>query len=122
MKINKMDEFKILKQEAELCGEIWEQDYQENKGNDVTLNHVHICDFDLVNLLYHGYSKSRAKLREDSKLKCKQYLKSIGKKRDHWLDCCENCIHDRYVTISGDNSTVLNICTLMPESRWKNEK
>lgn len=116
-----MDELKFLKQEEKLCNEMWEQNYQENKGNDVTLNHVHICDFDLINLLYHGYSKNREKLKEDSKLRCKQYLKSIGKKRDYWLDCCENCIHDRYVTISDDNSTVLNICTLSPESRWKNE-
>ena len=56
-----MDEYKFLKQEEKLCSEMWEQNYQENKSNDVTLNHAHICDFDLVNLLYHGYSKSRAK-------------------------------------------------------------
>ena len=117
-----MDELKFLKQEAELCGEMWEQNYQENKCNDATLNHVHICDFELINLLYHGYSKNRAKLREDSKLRCKQYLKSIGKKRDYWLDCCDHCIHDRYVTISGDNSTVMNICTLMIDERLKDEK
>ena len=116
-----MDELKFLKKEEELCGEIWEQNYQENKGSDVTLNHVHICDFELINLLYHGYRINRAKLRKDAELRCKQYLKSINKKRDYWLYCCENCIHDRYVTISDDNSTVLNICTFSPESRWKNE-
>lgn len=111
-----MDELKILKQEEKLCGEIWEN------GNNGTLNHVHICDFDLINLLYHRYGKNRALLREDSKLKCKQYLKSIGKKRDNWMECCDHCIHDRYVTISDDNSTVLNICTLGVNESLKDEK
>lgn len=116
-----MDEIKFLKQEEKLCNEMWEQSYQDNNCNDVTLHHVHICDFDLINLLYYGYGKSRAKLREDSKFKCKQYLKSIGKKRDNWMECCGNCIHDRYVTISDDNSTVLNICTLGINKRLKDE-
>lgn len=30
-----MDELKFLKQEEKLCNEMWEQDYQENKGNDL---------------------------------------------------------------------------------------
>ena len=52
-----MDEYKFLKQEEKLCSEMWEQDYQENKSNDVTLNYAHICDFDLVNLLYQRMSQ-----------------------------------------------------------------
>ena len=119
-----MDELKILKQEEKLCDEMWDKSYEESvaKGEKYsTLNHVHICDFDLINLLYHQYG-NRSKLRKDAELKCKQYLKSIGKKRDNWMECCENCIHDRYVTISDDNSTVLNICTLGINKRLKDEK
>ena len=120
-----MDELKILKQEEKFCHEMWNQNYEEvvAKGGEHTrLNHAHICDFDLINLLYHRYGKNRSKLREDSKLKCKQYLKSIGKKRDYWLDCCDHCIHDRCVTISEDNTTVLNICTSGIDVRLKDDK
>lgn len=115
-----MDELKFLKQEEKLCDEMWEESYQEsvkNGGQYATLNHVHICDFELINLLYHGYRRKRSELRKDAELKCKQYLKSIGKKRDYWSDCCEHCIHDRYVTINEDDNTVLNICTLNSDKR-----
>lgn len=119
-----MDELDFLKQEEKLCDEMWERSYEESvlKGGQYsTLNHAHICDFDLINLLYHRY-ENRAKLRKNAELKCKQYLKSIGKKRDYNMDCCEHCIHDRYVTISEDDSTVLNICTLGINKRLKDDK
>lgn len=118
-----MDELKFLKQEEKLCNEMWEKSYEESilrGGEYATLNHVHICDFDLINLLYHRYG-NRAKLKKNAELKCKQYLKSIGKKRDYNMDCCDHCIHDRYVTINDDNSTVLNICTLAIDERFKYE-
>lgn len=120
-----MDELKFLKQEENLCREMWENAHEETflKGKKYTaLNHVHICDFDLINLLYYQYGKNRALLRKDAEFKCKQYLKSIGKKRDYNMDCCDHCIHDRYVTISDDNSTVMNICTLGINKRLKDEK
>lgn len=119
-----MDELDFLKKEEKLCDEMWERSCEESvlKGGQYsTLNHAHICDFDLINLLYHRY-ENRAKLRKNAELKCKQYLKSIGKKRDYNMDCCDHCIHDRYVTISDDDSTVLNICTLGINKRLKDNK
>lgn len=110
-----MNELEFLKQEEKLCGQMWDENYQESNGNGVTLNHVHICDFDLINLLYRGKMLSEKSAKE----KCKQYLKSIGKERDEDLECCDHCIHDRYVTISEDNTTVLNICTIGTDARWK---
>ena len=112
-----MNEIEILKREEEMCHEIWEQNYRECNGNDVSLNHVHICDFYLLNLLYDGYGNKSVKSRKDAALKCKHYLKSIGEKRDPWWGCCDDCIHDRYITISRDNSTILNICTLGIDQR-----
>lgn len=72
----------------------------------------------MINLLHDGEVLSD----KSSEEQCKQYLKSIGQERDEDLACCDHCIHDRYVTISEDNTTVLNICTMGTDARWKDEQ
>lgn len=93
-----MTNLEMLIKEDELCTDFWND---ISKLDDGTW-HWHICDFELLQKL----------LRKDSKwakLKCKQYLKQFGEKRDCNFNCCDGCPHDRYVTINND--FILNIST-----------
>lgn len=114
-----MDELKFLKQEEKLCNEMWDQNYEETKNTDTTnLYHMHVCDFEL---LYFASVKNIKKLDKKVEKECKKYLKSIGKERDENLCCCDHCIHDRYMTISANTETVLNICTLAIDKRLEED-
>lgn len=108
-----MKDIDILKREAQMCDDIWEENWKEEKakGNEyANLNHMHVCDFELCNF---RYCKNRKELNKLVEKKCKEYLSSIGEERDEDLNCCDYCIHDRYVTISVDNpGLILNMATL----------
>lgn len=100
-----MTDIDILKQEDKIFTELW-----RNREHD-SLDHMHVCDFELLNFLY---CKNTKKLNKIVKHKCKKYLSSIGKKRDKCMSCCDHCIHERYVTISRDNpGLILNICSIL---------
>lgn len=38
---------------------------------------------------------------------CKQYLKSIGKKRDQYMTCCDECKHMKFVIHDSNDYTDL---------------
>lgn len=95
----------ILKQENIICDNLWR--YREHDS----LNHMHVCDFEILNFLY---CKNWKKLNKIVKHECEKYLSSIGKERDEFMSCCDHCIHERYVTISRDNpGLILNICSIL---------
>lgn len=99
-----MREYEILKQEEDMCHKIWSLKQYEG------LQHYHMCDFEIVN--FHN-CKSRRKLNKLVEKKCKEYLASIGKERDEYMCCCDNCIHERYLTVSEETEDlILNIATL----------
>lgn len=56
------------------------------------INHAHICDFQIL-----GYST-----RQKNQL-CKKYLKTIGKKRDPLMSCCDECKHLKYAVCMPDD-------------------
>lgn len=56
------------------------------------LVHTHLCDFTMC-----GYSK-----RKQKKM-CKEYLASIGQKRDRDLACCDECKHMKFVVCDSDD-------------------
>lgn len=120
--MTKQAELDILRKEEEFCNKLWDSNYQEElkKGNKYTsLNHQHVCDFELCNFKYCKNIKKLNKLVEQ---KCRKYLSSIGKERDKYMECCDNCIHDRYLTISDNTEDlVLNICTSGLDYRFKQE-
>ena len=115
-----MKDIDILKYEEQMCYNIWEEKYKEReeKGDEYTnLDHMHVCDFELCNF---KYCKNRKKLDKLVEKKCKEYLSSIGEERDEELNCCDYCIHDRYVTISVDNpELILNIATLNLDGKYR---
>lgn len=95
----------ILKQGNIICDDLWR--YREHDS----LDHMHVCDFEILNF---KYCKNIKKLDKVVKHECKQYLSSIGKKRDKWMSCCDHCIHERYITVSRTNpGLILNICTIL---------
>lgn len=115
-----MKDIDILKQEEELCHSIWKEandNYQELKkqGRENEYpDHMHVCDFELINF---RYCKTRRKLNKLVEKECKEYLSSIGEKRNKNMSCCGGCIHNRYMTISGKNpNLILNIATVGIES------
>lgn len=65
-------------------------DVLEHADNNV--NHLHMCDFELI------YRNSKT-----IKNKCKQYLKSIGKRRDRYMTCCNMCKHMKYLQCAEDD-------------------
>lgn len=108
-----MKDIDVLKQESQLCNRIWKENYEERvkSGDEFSnLDHMHVCDFELINF---KYCKSRKKLNKIVENECIKYLSSIGVERDECMECCDYCIHDRYVTISRANpGLILNISTL----------
>jgi hypothetical protein len=64
------------------------------RARDGWLNHYHMCDFDIL-----GY-KSKTKIKM-----CKDYLKSLGRKRDKCLECCDHCKHMKYLIAMPDDHT-----------------
>lgn len=54
-------------------------------------HHLHMCDFDLIYNTRTAHNK------------CKQYLKSIGKKRDKNDYCCDMCKHMKYLQCSDND-------------------
>lgn len=110
-----MTNYEILKQEESLCDDIWDS----NPTQD--LIHYHMCDFEIINF---RYCKNRKQLAKTVEKKCREYLSSIGQERDECMSCCDYCIHDRYLTVSGKtNSLILNIATLGLDRRnWNKEK
>ena len=59
---------------------------------DDQVYHLHMCDFELI------YRNSKT-----IKNKCKQYLKSIGKRRDRYMMCCDMCKHMKYLQCAEDD-------------------
>ena len=104
-----MTDYEILKKEESLCNQIWAiEPYRD-------FMHYHRCDFELIHFRHCKNLKQLDKLVEK---KCKEYLKSIGQKRDKDMWCCDHCIHDRYLTVSEkEEDLVLNIATLGLDSR-----
>lgn len=113
-----MTDHDILKQEEIMCKNIWLT--RPNKINKdglphQDLTHYHMCDFEILNF---RYCKNRRQLNKVVEKKCKEYLSSIGKERDECLCCCDECIHDRYLTVSEDTGgLILNIATLGLDNR-----
>ena len=107
-----MKDIDILRHEAEFSHRIWEESYEseKEKGNEfANLDHMHICDFELTNF---QHCKTRKQLNKLVEKKCKEYLSSIGEERDKYMECCDYCIHARFVTVSTDNpDLILNIAT-----------
>lgn len=104
-----MTDLEALKLEAEACDKIWEESCTLSEDYH-SLTHQHVCDFELLNYRYFKNRKKFDKLIEE---KCRAYLSSIGEERDENLDCCDYCIHSRYLTISNVNpDLILNIATL----------
>lgn len=56
------------------------------------ISHRHLCDFQML-----GYSSRKQKQL------CKRYLKSIGKKRDCNMSCCDECKHMKFVICDSDD-------------------
>ena len=107
-----MKDIDILRHEEEFCHKLW-RDYYESREciTDAPLkfDHMHVCDFELYNF---RYCKNRRQLNKLVERKCKEYLSSIGKERDKWMTCCDECVHDRYMTISEETpELILNIST-----------
>lgn len=115
-----MIEYEILKKEEKLCDTIWASKYIESiEANlpDTPLQHMHICDFEILNF---RYCKNRKQLEKLVIKKCKEYLASIGKERDECMCCCDHCIHERYLTISEETEDlILNIATLGLDDKIK---
>lgn len=115
-----MTEYEILKQEENLCDAIWASRLPETTEEDLQytpLQHMHMCDFDI---LYFRRCKNRRQLDKLVEKKCKEYLASIGKERDECMCCCDECIHDRYLTISEETEDlILNIATLGLDMKMK---
>ena len=45
-----MKDIDVLKREENLCNCIWEENYYQEKGNAyANLDHIHVCDFELIN-------------------------------------------------------------------------
>lgn len=108
-----MKDIDVLKEESKLCDRIWEENYEERVKAGLefpSLDHIHVCDFELINF---KFCKNRKKLNKIVEKECQKYLSSIGVERDKYMECCDYCIHDRYMTISKANpGLVLNISTL----------
>lgn len=108
-----MTECDILKQEENMCNQIWNSNpcqLNENGIPERGLTHYHMCDFEILNF---KYCKNRRQLEKTVENKCKEYLASIGKERDECMCCCDECIHDRYLTVSEETEDlILNIATL----------
>jgi hypothetical protein len=108
-----MTDYEILKQEENLCHTIWKSKPTETAEDGfeyVPLQHYHMCDFEILNF---RICKNRRKLDKLVEKKCKEYLASIGKERDECMCCCDECIHDRYLTVSEETEDlILNIATL----------
>ena len=115
-----MSEYEILKKEENLCDEIWASKPLETTEEGVQyipLQHMHMCDFDI---LYFRRCKNRKQLDKLVEKKCKEYLASIGKERDECMCCCDHCIHERYLTISEETEDlILNIATLGLDEKMK---
>lgn len=105
-----MNYLEELKAEEKCAKDLWEKSYAEyGKDKTVSLNHIHLCDFDI--LTYRGKWSFR-KFEQEKVKWCKKYLESIGRKRDKYLECCDFCIHNKYVTTDFDQNYVLNVSTL----------
>lgn len=121
---NNMTEYEILKQEENMCNKIWDSrpcKLQEDGNSYRGLTHYHMCDFEILNF---KCCKNRKQLEKTVAKKCKEYLASIGKERDEYMCCCDECIHDRYLTVSEETEgLILNIATLGLDYRvWNKEK
>lgn len=110
---NNITEYEILKQEEDMCNKIWDSKpcyFHESGAMKRDLEHYHMCDFEILNF---RYCKNRRQLEKTVEKKCKEYLASIGQERDECMCCCDNCIHDRYLTVSEEtDDLILNIATL----------
>lgn len=69
------------------------------KNEKEWISHAHICDFQIL-----GYpTKKRNQM-------CKKYLKTIGKKKDKLMDCCDECKHLKFVVcMPNDQYDVVGI-------------
>ena len=108
-----MTEYEILKKEEALCDAIWASkplETSEDGHQYIPLRHYHMCDFEI---LHFFHCKNRKQLNKLVGKKCKEYLASIGRERDEYMCCCDNCIHERYLTVSEETEDlILNIATL----------
>ena len=113
-----MNDYEILKKEETLCRTIWAStppETTEDGRQRTPLQHEHMCDFEILNF---RYCKNRRKLDKLVEKKCKEYLASIGRERDECMCCCDDCIHDRYLTVSEETEDlILNIATLGLDER-----
>lgn len=114
-----MNDYEILKQEEIVCDNLWRENSKDKIAYGLQakeLRHLHLCDFAICNFMI---CKNRKQLDKLVKKKCEKYLLSIGKVRDEYMSCCDSCIHDRYLTLSGNiDDLILNISTLGLDRRW----
>ena len=117
---NMITEHEILKKEEDFCNQIWDSKpcvLHENGMPYRHLTHHHMCDFEILNF---RYCKNRRQLEKVVEKKCKEYLASIGQKRDECMCCCDTCVHDRLLTVSEETEDlILNIATLGLDERKK---
>ena len=76
-----------------------EIDKAMQKDETLYVNHVHFCDFVLMEPLT-AQSRFGKKMCKEA---CKEYLESIGKKYDKNLNYCDYCEHMRYAVLDKDN-------------------
>ena len=85
--------------------------YDINERTYGSAYHLHMCDFEII------YRNQRS-----IKNMCKQYLKSIGKKRDKYMMCCDMCKHMKYLQCSeDDNNDVIAIMSPTEEEIKRRE-
>ena len=65
----------------------YEKLWELNNKQPISINHFHICQFELEQKLFHKKAKGYAKK------KCKDYLKTKGLRRDSCMACCD-CADD----------------------------
>lgn len=137
-----MNIYDKLKQQEQITNELWNEQHEVCNGEnnwDISkryLEHEHICDFRII-CHYDKWDKDwycdtrKWKIREffrklfripdkewTQRCQCKKYLESIGKEQDKYWECCDGCIHDKYVTYTYEPyGTILNISTLALDER-----
>lgn len=100
-----MTDLEYLKEQDRLNYRYREEKYHENGDIPYWSNHIHMCDFEILDKLYPA-----AHAKGWAKFQCKKYLKQFGKKRDSVMNCCDECPHMRFIEINDDNF-ILSITT-----------
>ncbi len=100
-----MIDLEYLKEQDKLNRKYHEEKYHANGNKPYWSNHIHMCDFEILKKLY-----PKAHPKGWEKYQCKKYLKQFGKKRDEYMNCCDECPHMRYIDINNNNF-ILSIIT-----------